>query len=65
MGVPKGETKLKRILREKGIKQTFVAERIEMNIKTFCAIANGRIKLDLATAKKIADALGIKLEELA
>lgn len=60
----KEETKLKKILREKGISQVFLAREIGMNIKTLNAIINGRINLSLETANKICRTLNINIIDL-
>lgn len=65
MNVPKEETKLKKILREKGIKQTFVAERTGMDKRKVFGYVSGRYALKLDVAIKIADVLGIDVKELA
>ena len=57
------KTKLKQILKEKGITQTYVANKIGMSIKNFNYVVNGRVALKLDIAKKIADVLGITLED--
>jgi len=57
------KTKLKQILKEKGITQTYVANKIGMSIKNFNYVVNGRVALKLDIAKKIADVLGISLED--
>lgn len=57
------KTKLKQILKEKGITQTYVANKIGMPIKNFNYVVNGRVSLKLDVAKKIADVLEITLED--
>ena len=59
------ETKLKQILREKGLKQSFVANAIGMKEKTFNALVNGRNSIRLDTAVKIAEVINVSAEELA
>lgn len=65
MSVPKEETKLKRILREKGIKQTFVADKMGVNVRKINDYVNGRTSLKLDVAIKIANILNIDVKELA
>jgi putative transcriptional regulator len=65
MNVPKEETKLKRILREKGIKQTFVADKMGVNVRKINDYVNGRTLLKLDVAIKIANILNIDVKELA
>lgn len=65
MSVPKEETKLKRILREKGIKQTFVADKMGVNVRKINDYVNGRTLLKLDVAIKIANILNIDVKELA
>ena len=65
MNAPKEETKLKRILREKGIKQTFVADKMGVNVRKINDYVNGRTSLKLDVAIKIANILNIDVKELA
>ena len=65
MNVPKEETKLKRILREKGIKQTFVADKMGVNVRKINDYVNGRTSLKLDVAIQIANILNIDVKELA
>ena len=65
MNVPKEETKLKRILREKGIKQTFVADKMGVNVRKINDYVNGRTSLKLDVAITIANILNIDVKELA
>ena len=61
----KEETALKRILKERGIKQTFIAEKMGVNVRKINDYACGRVSLKLDTAIKIADILDIDVKELA
>lgn len=57
-------TKLKTIIEAKCLKQKALAKLLGMNYLTFNGIVNGRIKLKLDTAKKIADILNVEISEL-
>ena len=65
MKVPKKETKLKKILRDRGIKQQFVADKMGVNVRRINDYANGRTLLKLDVAIKIANILNIDVKELA
>ena len=59
------ETALKRILKERGIKQTFIAEKMGVNVRKINDYVNGRTLLKLDVAIKIANVLNIDVKELA
>ena len=65
MNVPKKETKLKKILRDRGIKQQFVADKMGVNVRKINDYVNGRTSLKLDVAIKIANILNIDVKELA
>ena len=65
MNVPKKETKLKKILRDRGIKQQFVADKMGVNVRKINDYVNGRTLLKLDVAIKIANILNIDVKELA
>ena len=65
MNVPKEETKLKKILRDRGIKQQFVADKMGVNVRRINAYVNGRTLLKLDVAIQIANILNIDVKELA
>jgi len=58
------ESKLKEILNERMIKQTALAERVNINRRTLSKIVRGEQEPTLRTALKIAKALGVPVEEI-
>ena len=60
----KEETKLKKILRDCGIKQTFVADKMGVNVRKINDYVNGRTSLKLDVAIQIANVLNIDVKEL-
>ena len=65
MKTQKEETKLKKILRDRGIKQQFVADKMGVNVRRINDYVNGRTLLKLDVAIKIANILNIDVKELA
>ena len=61
----KEETKLKKILRDRGIKQQIVADKMGVNVRKINDYVNGRTLLKLDVAIQIADVLNIDVKELA
>ena len=61
----KEETKLKKILRDRGIKQQFVADKMGVNVRKINDYVNGRTLLKLDVAIQIANILNIDVKELA
>lgn len=61
----KEETKLKKILRDRGIKQQFVADKMGVNVRKINDYVNGRTLLKLDVAIEIANILNIDVKELA
>ena len=55
---------VKRIIEERGIKQSFIAQKIGMHPKTFNALLNGRKVFDVIYVVPICEALGISPNEL-
>ena len=51
--------KIKNYLEEHGIRQDYVASKINMNSVTFSNIVNGKRKLTAEELKQIADALNV------
>lgn len=54
--------KLKMILKERGIKQTAVAEALGIKITTFNAMLNGTTSLKVETLIKVCDFIGMPSE---
>ncbi|MDF1510532.1 helix-turn-helix transcriptional regulator [Robertmurraya sp. DFI.2.37] len=57
---------LKQLRESKGITQTFIAKKLGYeSVSSYSMIEKGkRKKIDVYTAKKIADILGVKMEDL-
>ncbi|PEL12647.1 helix-turn-helix transcriptional regulator [Bacillus sp. AFS017336] len=58
------KTRLKVILAEKGLKQSFIAEKAEIRLSTMSLISNGKSTPTLEVALKIAKALNLKVEDI-
>lgn len=56
--------RIKHIIREKGLKQIFVAEKAGLDSKQFSDILNGRRALRVEYLNPIADALGVDVRTL-
>lgn len=58
------ENKLKKIVKETGLKQDFIAEKIGIDRTELSAYINNKRTPTLKRAKKIADYFNLKIEEL-
>lgn len=58
------KNRLKEILEERGIKQTWLAEQVGISYKTLSNIINGRYNTSLDVALKIADVLNVKVDDI-
>jgi len=62
--VTKEETKLKKRIKEKGLKQGFLADKVGISETTFSKIVKGRIKPTYEIAQKIAKILNCKPDDI-
>ncbi|WP_436664244.1 helix-turn-helix transcriptional regulator [Alicyclobacillus acidoterrestris] len=60
----KHKTTLKEALRERGLKQDWVASQVGLNKDTMSRLVNGKHIPNLRTAQKIARVLGTTVDEL-
>ncbi len=60
----KDMNRIKEVLQEKGIKQTWLAERLSKSFKMVNNYANNRIQLSLETLHEIAKILQVEVKEL-
>ncbi|GLG01195.1 hypothetical protein Alches_12340 [Alicyclobacillus hesperidum subsp. aegles] len=58
------ETRLKKLLKERGLKQGWVAEQTGISLGAMSAIVNGKSDPTLRSARAIARVLGVSIEEL-
>ena len=58
------KNKLKDILDSRGIKQVWLAEQVGISFKTMSNIINNRYNTSLEVALKIADILGVKIDDI-
>ena len=56
--------KIKEIIQSKGMKTTYVIEKVGLSTSSFYEIMNGKAVPSLMNARKIADVLEISLDEL-
>ena len=56
--------KLRVILAEKGIKQTWLCEKVEISKQTMSGIVSNRYNTSLEAAMKIAKALDMKVDDI-
>ncbi len=56
--------KIKEIIAIKGLKTTFVIKKVGMSTSSFYEIMNGKTVPNLKNARKIAEALGVSLDEI-
>ena len=57
-------TKIKRILKERGVTQKELAKQTGISYSLINDFAVGRVDITLKKAKKIADELGVKTDDL-
>ena len=55
---------IRRIRLSKGIKAQWVADRLGINISTYCNLEAGRGKIDLDRAEQIATLLGVSVQDI-
>ena len=60
----KKNTKLKQILKDKGITQTYVASKVNMSIKSFNDLVNGKVAAKVEIMSKVADVLKVNMSDL-
>jgi putative transcriptional regulator len=58
------ETRLKQIMRERGLKQAWVAQQAGISPAQLSLLANGKGEPTLRTARAISRVLGVSIEEL-
>ncbi|MDD4779016.1 MAG: helix-turn-helix domain-containing protein [Tissierellia bacterium] len=58
------KNRLKDILDSRGIKQVWLAEQVDISFKTMSNIINNRYNTSLEVALKIADILGMKIDDI-
>ena len=58
------KNRLKKILEERGIKQTWLAEQVGVTRQTMSNLINNRFCPSLDIAFKIANVLGLKLDDV-
>lgn len=58
------KNKIKEIIQSKGMKVTYVIEKVGLSTSSFYEIMNGKAVPSLANARKIADVLEVSLLEL-
>lgn len=58
------KSKLKVILAEKGLKQSFIADRAGIRLSTMSLITTGKSTPTLEVAMKIAKVLNLKVEDI-
>ncbi len=56
--------KIKEIIAIKGLKTTFVIKKVGMSTSSFYEIMNGKTVPNLKNARKIAETLGVSLDEI-
>ncbi|MFR4583920.1 helix-turn-helix domain-containing protein [Clostridium cadaveris] len=56
--------KIKEIIRNRGVKVTYIIEKVGLSTSSFYEIMNGKAVPSLMNARKIADALDVSLNEL-
>lgn len=56
-------TNIKKLIKNKGLKQSFVAKQAGFNSQSFSDILNGRKLLRVEHLPELADALGVEIED--
>lgn len=56
-------TNIKKLIKNKGLKQSFVAKQAGFNPQSFSDILNGRKLLRVEHLPELADALGVEIED--
>lgn len=56
-------TNIKKLIKNKGLKQSFVAKQVGFNSQSFSDILNGRKLLRVEHLPELADALGVEIED--
>ena len=60
----KAATNVKKIIESRGLKQSYIAEKVGLNPKTFNALLNGRKTFDVSSVVPICRALDITPNQL-
>lgn len=58
------ETNLGRIIQERGLKKTWVAQQANVSYAAFSSLLNGKSEPTLRTARKIARVLNISVDDI-
>jgi DNA-binding XRE family transcriptional regulator len=58
------KSRLKEILNQRGIKQQFIADKVGVHKATLTRIVKGKTDPSLQTAYRIAQVLGLKIEDI-
>lgn len=58
------DNKIKQMIREKGLKTTFVIDKVKMSTSSFYEIMNGKAVPSLKNARKIASVLGTTIDKI-